>query len=459
METALSALRALVRVASSTVLGLLLLALVVLYLSAASVPPSAAAMAGLLHTAPQALYAHGLFLALVGLLGANLLLATGLRVRFDLPRLGAHAAHAGTLVLLAASVWYGTHRLAGQSISYRTADGWTPVRHAYLDDTLILTLRQGTERDVQVPLQPVPDDPSLLQGDPWGRGLLVHRQSSAFAPAMQLAVTDGNDVQTVVLSPDIAGRESLRGEDYVLLFRPHLSDEEARELFEGDASAFSFDAGVIVVGSQGQAAVVVIRPDGQREVHALQPGSPTEVVLGGRAVRITPLRFLRIPVFTAKQREPESRFLLPYDEFATPGLGALVTSEEGPASMGELILSRRRVELPGELRLLGTEYQTYPGSGIPRDYVTRVEVDRGGAVEREVIALNDPVRLGPFQLSHESWLPASDPQMVILSAATAPGLWAVWVGCALISLGLPWAFFVKPLLLRRGGPEPERSEA
>jgi hypothetical protein len=75
----------------------------------------------------------------------------------------------------------------------------------------------------------------------------------------------------------------------------------------------------------------------------------------------------------------------------------------------------------------------------------------GGQEQPQTLSLNNPVNVGPYQLSQNTWLPeAESATEIIFSVASRPGLWVVWAGCWLIGLGMPIAFYVKPLLLRRG---------
>jgi hypothetical protein len=114
-----------------------------------------------------------------------------------------------------------------------------------------------------------------------------------------------------------------------------------------------------------------------------------------------------------------------------------------------LTFSRERIALPATLHVRRAEYQTYPASGIPKDYRCEVQIVSGGVRRSETLSLNNPVHVGAFQFSQGSWAAdPHDPTQIFLIAATRPGLWAIWTGCILICLGFPIAFYVKPLLMR-----------
>ena len=113
--------------------------------------------------------------------------------------------------------------------------------------------------------------------------------------------------------------------------------------------------------------------------------------------------------------------------------------------------SRLTRPLGGKVDLLGAEYQTQPGSHVPKDYRCDLRVTREGRERKETLSLNNPVKLGPYQLSQDRWEPATggQPSVIFLGVRSRPGLPAIWAGCSMIVAGLLWAFYVKPLLLRR----------
>jgi hypothetical protein len=117
--------------------------------------------------------------------------------------------------------------------------------------------------------------------------------------------------------------------------------------------------------------------------------------------------------------------------------------------------SRRRLPLPATVQITDTEYQTQPGSVVPKDYICDLAITAGGEMRRETITLDRPVHVGPFQLNHGSWRrdPAA-PTQITFGAATRPGLPLVWIGGGLVCIAFPYAFYVKPLALRRRRRKP-----
>jgi len=117
-----------------------------------------------------------------------------------------------------------------------------------------------------------------------------------------------------------------------------------------------------------------------------------------------------------------------------------------------LAFARPSRPLPGTVRIRRAEYRTYPGSVVPMEFRCRVDVETDGEVRQHTLALNRPVRVGRFQLAHAGWRRGrGSGGTVTLLASTRPGLPLVWTGCALIVAGLLYAFYAKPLLLRRRG--------
>ena len=111
--------------------------------------------------------------------------------------------------------------------------------------------------------------------------------------------------------------------------------------------------------------------------------------------------------------------------------------------------------LPGALQVEKAEYLTYPGSAVPKDFRCEVLVAAGGTARRETLSLNNPIRLGPYQIGQGSWLPTPEaPTRIVFIVASRPGLPIIWFGLTMVSLGFPYAFYVKPILLRRRRGKP-----
>jgi len=148
---------------------------------------------------------------------------------------------------------------------------------------------------------------------------------------------------------------------------------------------------------------------------------------------------------------------------SVPGIGAL-----------EVAFSRTRRELPFRLQLVGFDMVPYPGSDIPNDYVSTLAVipdaSPGQDSDRQFIKgktrLNDPMYVRGYKLSQVGWDPgtktapdhdATDEQgrfvnqqrFSIIGVGNNPGIMMIWTGLTLTSVGIPWALWIKPMIVRR----------
>ncbi len=115
----------------------------------------------------------------------------------------------------------------------------------------------------------------------------------------------------------------------------------------------------------------------------------------------------------------------------------------GPVRLPEV------TKLPQTIRVRRVQYKTWPASEVPRDLICDLEIGEGAAGRKETLALNSPVTIGEFRLSQGRWLPTpATPMQMSFGISTRPGLWGIWVGCAMICLGVPYGFYVKPLIMR-----------
>jgi hypothetical protein len=117
----------------------------------------------------------------------------------------------------------------------------------------------------------------------------------------------------------------------------------------------------------------------------------------------------------------------------------------------ELVLRPERFYMPFSLRLLAFKHDTYPGTDIPKNFSSRVRLQRPDTGEdREVlIFMNNPLRyLGEtfYQASFDS-----DDHGSILQVVHNPGWLTPYLGCALVGAGLVAQFLTHliPFLKRR----------
>jgi ResB-like family protein len=125
-------------------------------------------------------------------------------------------------------------------------------------------------------------------------------------------------------------------------------------------------------------------------------------------------------------------------------VGADLAEGAAAVSFGE-----REVPLPFRLTLLDFRADTYPGSPRPASYESRVRIEEtDGTTSEHLISMNHPLHHRGYIFFQASFV-EGQPMMSILSVSRSPGLPLVYLGTALVSLGVAWMFYVKPWLVRR----------
>lgn len=312
-------------------------------------------------------------------------------------------------------------------------------------------------------------------------------------PAVTLMVTDGQETAPVALSPSLPEFQQFGARGYVMVYHAGMTPQGlARMVTPTTAAAgpgMPHDLALLVTGAAIEPTLAVVRPDGTRWHAKLEVGKPLDVPLAGRTVQVVPLKFykhamrvFRLPKATGADGagHPATPDGMPADE-GGPVLVVRITAgrwtretyipfaafnDFAPPQMIDLpgkramwlSFSRQGEPLRATLQIRSTEYQTYVASGIPKDFRCEVDIVSGQDKRSETLSLNHPVRVGAFQLSQNHWQanpPGNDLRKVTriwLGAASRPGLTAIWAGCVLMCLGLPLAFYLKPLLIRSATP-------
>ncbi|MEX0744982.1 MAG: hypothetical protein WD118_05220 [Phycisphaeraceae bacterium] len=145
--------------------------------------------------------------------------------------------------------------------------------------------------------------------------------------------------------------------------------------------------------------------------------------------------------------------------------------------------SRRQYQLPFAIALEDFEMEPYPGSQIPLDYTATLllgDLDADGLMpnppQRERVHMNHPLSyrtsspaplaLRRLKISQTGWDPpeqndamaeARDAQgryinqqrFTILGIGNNVGFYVIATGAVMVILGIPWAFYIKPLLVAR----------
>jgi hypothetical protein len=105
--------------------------------------------------------------------------------------------------------------------------------------------------------------------------------------------------------------------------------------------------------------------------------------------------------------------------------------------------------LPFRVTLLRFNNESYPGSRMASVYESTVRIDdpEQGTFET-LISMNHPLHHRGYIFFQSSFIEGR-PMISIFSVARAPGLPLVYLGTALIGIGVAWMFYGKPWLARR----------
>jgi hypothetical protein len=124
----------------------------------------------------------------------------------------------------------------------------------------------------------------------------------------------------------------------------------------------------------------------------------------------------------------------------------------------QLALCNSRLRLPAELTLEHFELVPYPGGDVNqpnaliRDFRSTLLVrdPRTELTDTAVAHMNNPVYFDSgrwlfFQAAYDG----QDKAWTILGVGNRPGVWVMTIGCVMIFVGLMYAFYLKPYIIRR----------
>jgi hypothetical protein len=129
----------------------------------------------------------------------------------------------------------------------------------------------------------------------------------------------------------------------------------------------------------------------------------------------------------------------------------------GTDAVLELQLGNRRRPMPMRITLKKFELVHYPGSenlnGPFRDFKSTLVVDDVSGKEPAftgVAHMNNPVHFdhGEWTIFQAGWDPNGQ-RWTILGIGNRSGMWTMIIGCLMIAVGLLYAFYVKPIIIRR----------
>jgi len=410
------------------------------------------------------------FALILATLGANIFCAMMKRYPWKKHHTGFVMAHIGILTLLAGSLISLHLGLDGNLALY---EGETGGRVALLDKALQVVLPGGTYASFPVALEKNPPRPGHERrfAVP-GAGVTLVAED--FLPHVALhesyeAAEQGAPALHFVLDAPFAREESWLA-----------AVESARAHVDFGPAAFGFHAAT----TEAEAAEMAREATGKNNVSfVVGPGSrlryglttkegrtTTGDVQVGRPIE-TPWMGMKLVVdrFLEKATSRRTVTPAPVPEKDERRLSAVKVHLEGPngrtepdwvawtearkvAWSGESATVAYRapeVALPFQVSLVRFNSDKYPGSNMAATYESWVRVDdpeRG--VSEHHISMNHPLHYRGYIFFQASFV-EGEPMMSIFSVARSPGLPLVYVGVSLISLGVLWMFYVKPMLARR----------
>ncbi len=475
------------RAAGSPRAGLVIAGALWVYLAWVSVWTRQAAE--LLGTLPGGVYRHPILLALGGLLCASMMIVTHRRIALGWTTLGVWLAHAGTIVLVLGGAWYAAAHVRGDALFVRSPDGFTPVSHAYMDDTVAitagtpdLTSMQQTPidwppqlrepRDVDMPVDQPLDGaqlrvvkllPAVMLEQVWTD------DAPADIPAARVAVTDAMNTTRGLLCNAYQRTAVLTGAGWTMTFDGNASAGDLATLARPGPLAAGHDRITLLWGTSLEPTLLVRRADRSTSHVAFDPNGLAVVRVADRELHVKLLkRFAhaqptlrivpdhpgprqRAAVVELSTADHSQRRILPFTPYPLEELPQRAWLPDGRSL--DLHLGRAAMYLDATVTITRAAYHAQPGSVIPRDYVCDLLIRTNSRQRRETLRLNQPVRIGPFQFNQGSWSPnPADPTTIRLAVTTRPALGVIWTGLALMLAGVTWAMLVKPILLRRRRP-------
>lgn len=122
----------------------------------------------------------------------------------------------------------------------------------------------------------------------------------------------------------------------------------------------------------------------------------------------------------------------------------------------ELRLGNTVRSIPARIKLDRFELVPYPGGdaslgSIMRDFRSHLTItDREGRSSTGVARMNEPVYFasGAWLFYQAQWDPEGQ-RYTVLGVGNRPGVFTMTLGCVMIGFGLFWAFYLKPIIIRR----------
>ena len=451
------------------------------------------------------IYAHWSVVTLTFALCVNLLLATSrIPVRWD--RAGAWCSHLGVMFLAVGSVVFWQTRTEGQCFISRMQDGrWPTVRHFFQSTDNVAchvydTALMRSQSALPPTIQTVFDSPTgvnpvdidvLVSGAPEGVSIRATRiypraelreqwseDAARITPAVEVQFSHGQETVRTIMCQSYEDTYQLSMPECIVLFQASeaMSQEkiDERNAATPPTTQPSREFFVIHYTGRGQPVLVTRGASGKLQRRGFTPGQSVSTAHGDHPTHIKLIRTLdharrginleapsgtmpgRTPMaaveLTIKSGSWKVRRAVPYGAY----LSGRPTAIRLPSGRDFYVaFSHSWMELPEPIRITRHEFKTAPASRMPEDYICDLEIGSGVHTRRETLKLNFPVSVGRFRVHQSTWRPKeetpsdyNDPSAIILGVADRPGILLIFVGSIAVCLGFPYAFYVKPLILK-----------
>jgi hypothetical protein len=411
------------------------------------------------------------FAFLLGLLGVNVFSVMVSRWPWTKHQIGFLVAHVGILLILGGSV-ISLYR--GLDSNMALAEGETSDRVRLLERALHVSIpglaahgaypvvfekRPPTaDREMRYP---IPGTDIVLVADAYEPHVTMSETFEAApvgSPALHFVLEAPMATQDAWLVADDPQRSHLDFGMVSFGFHAATSDEQAQQLLEhaGAANHLSF-----VLGPDGRLLFGATGASGPAQTGIVDPGEPVGTGWPGLGVTVDELypravaRRTVVPAPPPKKEEQRNAAVRLRLE------GPSGASEPDWVRWGELRWVRfgdetasiayrpPQAQLPFRVTLLRFNNEAYPGSRMASTYESTVRIDdpEHGSFET-LISMNHPLHHRGYIFFQSSFIEGR-PMISIFSVARAPGLPLVYLGTALIGIGVAWMFYGKPWLARR----------
>ena len=419
--------------------------------------------------AQRAFYGSAWFAGLLVVLGLNVLLSMTKRYPWNRHHIGFVLAHVGILLLLGGSL-FSLH--AGLDGRMALLEGASTDRIALSDGEALHVELPGQAR-VEIPVAFPAHDAALAGPERFalagGSALLVE----GFRPHVTVGSSwvEGTR-RNPVLHFNLAG-EGVQEQAWLVLADPRESHLDFGPVIFGFHEAGSAQELARMRTKPGlhesNHLCILLGPQGDLSFSlASRKGFASGPVAVGRPIP-TPWMQLTFTVDRFIEKAAPARIVTraPLPEGDAPRKPAVKARLEGgraewvawdePLQMaspgGPAVVSYgpREATLPFRISLLEFRSEKYPGTDRAASYESRVRVEdpERGSWEH-LISMNHPLHHRGYTFFQASFV-EGERMTSIFSVARQPGLPLVYLGTALLAVGIVWMFYVKPLLARRQG--------